>query len=266
MRALGALNISVGTSLAFEGGVENQIGSVNTLLINLKTIVRNAREAYETDDPDGKDVDLLTNAAYDDLIGLVKVIQQWTQDKAITLIVYLPSYRSIPKLFSRANLWVPTTDIQKQKSLLDDKVIAGLKKRLGNNIKETDTNLPEFIGEGLILTHHPIDLVMTPSATRLRLLESYTGNMKGYSQWYTKLSGGDKLFNMPLNKLTIQIFGDGPVNFKSDKSFKVKDLVKEIAFKGKWTSVTTVDGVRSSINIHAKGFDRDALLILLNAG
>ena len=59
---------------------------------------------------------------------------------------------------------------------------------------------------------------------------------------------------------------DGPVNFKSEKSHKLKDLIKDIAIKGKWTSVTTLDGVRSSINAHAKGFDRDGLLILLNGG
>lgn len=266
MRALGALNISVGTSLAFEGAAKIQLLQSDSLLINLRTIARNAREAYDKDDSDGKDVDLLTAAASDDLIGLIKTVQGWMGQKTINLIVYLPSYRSLPKIFKRANLWEPTTDIQKEKDRLDTAVLNNLKKRFGANIKETDVNLPEFIGNGLILTHHPIDLVMTGSGTRLRLIESYTGTLKGHSQWYTKFSGGEKLFNIPLNKLTIQIFGDGPVNFKSEKSHKLKDLIKDIAIKGRWTSVTTLDAVRSSINVHAKGFDRDGLLILLNGG
>lgn len=263
MRALGGLNVSVGTSLAFEGDAKKTLAESDAILINLRTIVRNAREAYPAEDPDGKDSTLVAKSAYEDLTRLADIIQGWMGARPISFDVFLPSYKSLPNLFSKADLWIPTTDQQKKKADIEEGALKVLRSKLKGVIKETDSKLLEFSGNGVIVTHHPVDLVLTKAFSRLKLLESYTGTVKGFTQWYTKLTGGDDLYYMPLNKLTIQIFGDRSVNFRSS-TMKTKALLKDIAVKGKWTSATTVDRVRSTINLHASGFDRAALIVLLN--
>lgn len=263
MRTLGALNMSVGTSLAFEGGVLDKLYSFSTLLVNLRTLIRNAREAYEADDPDGKNAEVITSAVTEDIKTMLTALTEHQSVKPINFVLYYPSYKDLGSLFSHAKLWVPESDIQKEKAKIDEKVYFALKGKLGKSLLLTDSRLTDFMGEALILTHHPVDLVLTKSYQRLKLLESHTGAIKGFTQWYTKLTGGDKLFNMPLNKLTIQIFGDKSTNFKSG-SLKEKNLIKELAEKGRWTSATTIDRVRQTINTHAMGFDRAGLLILLN--
>lgn len=262
MRTVGALGISTGTSLAFESGVNNTLSKTDTLLVNLRTIVRNAIEAYEPDDPDGKDPVLITAAVREDLIGITKFITGLNLPKSTSFIVYNPSYKSLPKEFPHAKLWEPTTDKQKDHAALMGKVIKAVVDDFGTAIKQTDIMIPDFTGEGLIITSHPVDLALTKSYARLQLLESYTGLVRPHTMWYSKLTGGEKLFNMPLNKFTIQIFGDKSTNFRSE-SFKIKRLVEDIAQKAKWTSGSTIDRIRSSINSYSSGFDRTGLLNLL---
>lgn len=261
MRTIGALGISVGTSLAFELS-NGEIRKPDTLLLNLRTIVRNAIDAYEPEDPDGKDATLVARAAKEDLIKLAEYINELKLPKALNFVLFNPSYKSLDKVFPHAKLWEPTTPNQIARAKLFKDVIDILVKELGKTITPTDTKTPDFNGLGMIITHHPVDLVLTKSQSRLILLESYTGAAKPRTLWFTKLTGDVKLFNMPLNKLTIQVFGDKSVNFRSD-STKIKKLVEEIAKKSKWDSGSTEEKVRTSINIHASGFDRTGLLNLM---
>ena len=112
------------------------------------------------------------------------------------------------------------------------------------------------------MTHHVVDLVTTSSMARLFLLESYTGVVKDFTQWYTKLTGGDKLHYIPFNALTLQVFGDNSVNFKSS-SHGIKELVKKIALEAKWTSATSISRVRNTIGNIAQGADKAGLLMMM---
>ncbi len=263
MRNLGALSLSVGTSLALEGEITKTLKSYDSFLINLLTVVRNAIEAYDNDDSDGKDVTLVSQAVVDDLMGMARFVQENQGSKSIIFTVFLPSYAGLPKLFPQANLWSPTKEKQLERAVLVKKVLDVVKKRLGTSITPVDSTPPRFSGNGVIFSHHPVDLVTVEGPTRLKLLESYTGTLKGFAQWYTKLTGKDQLRNMPLNKLTIQIFGDNATNFKSG-SVELKNLVKRLAEEGRWTSASTVDKVKGSIKNYASAADRSRLLVLLN--
>lgn len=262
MRTIGALGMSTGTSLAFESQMyQNAVPSVSSYLINLRTIVRNARSAFE--DAEGEDVNRVTLAVKDDINKLAEFLNNTHKGKAIEFILYNPSYQSLPQKFPRASLWEPTSEKQKEIATLEKQVIKNTCKTFGELIRQTNTTLPKFAGNGIILSHHVVDLVMTNSQTRLFLLESHTGNLKPYTKWYTKLTGeSEQLFNLPFNKLTIQIFGDKSVNFKSMSKAR-KDLVKNIALKGKWTSASTESRVRSTINTYAFSADREGLLMML---
>lgn len=262
MRVVGALSISTGTSAAFEGQqLSSVMSSITSYLINLRTLVRNARCAF--DENEGMDVDRILLAVCDDITKLAEFLNDSYKGKPIEFILYNPSYTGLPRKFPKADLWEPKSEKQKEIANIESKVIKQVCKRLGGLIRQTDCTLPAFSGNGIILSHHTVDLVLNNSQNRLFLLESYTGNIKPYTKWYTKLTGeSDQLFNLPLNKLTIQIFGDKSVNFRSMSKAK-KELVRSIALKGKWTTATTESRVRSTINSLANAVDREGLLMLL---
>ena len=264
MREVGTLGISVGTSLAFESQqLDRTKGSINSYLINLRTLVRNARAA--SDEIESNDVERMVLAVRGDIERIASFLADIYKQKAIEFILYSPTYKGLAKKFPFANLKKPSTEKQKATTMVEEKILTKLTDIFKSTIVVTDCTLPAFSGNGIILTHHAVDLVLTNSITRLFLLESYTGNIKPYTKWYTKLTGKEEqLFNLPLNKLTIQVFGDNSVNFLSMSKDK-KELVKSIALKGRWSSATTESRVRSTISTFANGVDREALLQLLNS-
>lgn len=270
MRALGGLEMSVGTSLAFEGEFSSGIAGVDSLLLNLNTLIRNAREAFQEVDlkfitpGDLKKYTKDTlDAVKDDIGRIAKFVQDKQGQRVINIVIYSPTYKSLKSKYSRAKLWEPRTTIQLNKAKIDKEVTEALLKEYKDFIVVTDINLPEFAGKGAIITHHPVDLVQTKSTLRLYLIESYTGAIKPYTKWYTKLTGSETLSNMPLNKLTIQVFGDNGVNFFSDRQ-AIKNLVREVAEKGQWSSGISLDRVRSTINNYTTGIDKAGLLLLLD--
>lgn len=247
MRTVGALGMSVGTSLAFEGESVTSILSSDTILFNLRTLIRNAHQAYEKDDRDAFKVDQIVADVKDDIVKLAKWINENRGTRPINMVVYAPSYDGLKYKFKKAELWEPKTEKQKAFVKLSDDVSAILVREYKTLIHEVNCQFPTFSGQGIVLTHHAVDLTLSNSVMRLYLLESYTAALKPYTQWYTKLTGGEELFNMPFNRLTIQIFGDRSTNFRS-QSLQVKNLVKELAQQAKWTSATSYDRVKATIN------------------
>lgn len=250
LRTLGTVPISVGTAVAIEALQNTPMHRYQTFLMNIRTLVRNAREAYE-ELPSEKE---LTRAVKEDILGIVEFIAALKLRTVLDLKIYYPSYNSLERTFPLATLKEMDPDKllkpaeQKRKTAiqLDNKVIEATLDEFDKFITRVDCILPQFGGEGLIITHHPVDLVTTESYTRLHLLESHTGTIKGYASFNTKLTGGKELTNMPLNKLTIQIFGDNAVNFYSQSS-AVKNEVKALASSVPWSSASTVGFVASSI-------------------
>jgi hypothetical protein len=245
-RTKGTLPISVGTALALEALTQVPMYRYHTFLINLRTIVRNARQAYDEHTPT---VQELYQSSKEDIVGLAEFIVSLQLKTDLDLKFYYPSYKGLPRLFPLAklkNVELNGNDNQKAIARLDNQVIEKLLSDFGKNINTVDSVIPKFAGLGLIITHHPVDLVTTDSYARLNLLESHTGTIKNYTQFYTKLTGSDKLTNIPMNKLTIQIFGDNSTNFYS-QSIGVKNEVKQLADVGHWSTASTLNQVARSI-------------------
>lgn len=246
-RVLGSLNMSVGTSLAFEN-ISTSIMTVDAILVNIRTLIRNAREAYQKEDSEGKNVTIIFNDVVNDIKLLLDFIIKYQGGKAVNVIFYYPTYKTLPFIFKYADLWTPTTTLQKEKASIDNQVYNKIKEKYKSQIVINDTYPVDFAGKGFVLTHYPVDLALTKAFKRTFLLESYTGNIKPFTYWYTKLSGKtDDLFNMPLNKLTIQVFGDRSIQFRSSNE-AIKKLIKEIALKSNWTSATVYSDVRFHIS------------------
>jgi len=208
MRTLGAYNLSVGTSLALENEASNELGLTESFLVNLRTLVRNVMAAYESKDT--ITFDQVLKDTRSDLGELARWLDQNAAGRTLSFIVYYPTYKSLASSYPKADLVTPKTRKPKAQEAVGllERVCDALYKQYPKQIQRTDVSLPKFDGRGLIITHHTVDLTFTPSITRLKLLESYTGVAKPYTKWYTKLTGGNKLYFIPFNRLTIQVFGD----------------------------------------------------------
>ena len=95
-----------------------------------------------------------------------------------------------------------------------------------------------------LITHYPVDLLARYNFTELHLLESHTGAIKNPSMWNTKLQNGRDIPNIPFDRATLQVFGDGvmyrPMNMKIRKAFI------EMAEKHQWSAATTEALVKHS--------------------
>jgi hypothetical protein len=260
--------MSVGTSLAFEGEGANGIRSADCVMLNLRTLIRNASQAYESGDKEATDVDQLVDDVSSDLRLIGTWLEQIRKSKPIQMVVYCPDYSKLKSDFPKADLVdhseSSTTATPKQKAYakLVEKVLEKLLKHYGKLIVETKARLPDFNGKGIVLTHHVVDLTTAKGIGRLWLLESHTGTLKPFTLWYTKLTGGGELHFIPFNRLTIQIFGDKSTNFKAS-SHGIRELVKKLAQDNHWTSATTMGRIRGTINNLPQGVDKAGLLLML---
>lgn len=261
MRTLGALKLSVGTSMALEKDALFQLQTTTAFMVNLRTLVRNVIQSYQTDEKPTEDQ--LFNDSKSDLGELAKWLSESSGFRVINFIVYYPSYKSLPSLFKKAERVDPEQMKTKraEEYRLIEKICNRLLATYPKQITKTDSTLPSFVGKGLIITHHVVDLTLTSAVTRLKLLESYTGVIKPYTQWYTKLTGGTELHFIPFNKLTIQIFGDRSTNFYSS-SKAIKDLTVQLAHNKKWSSGTSFSKVKSDINSMPRSITREGLKLL----
>lgn len=261
LRTLSSLPISVGTGMAIETLVRTPLTKYSSFLINVTTLIRNAIEAFEKDAQ--ITVDDVFEATEEDMRGIAEAFAVTVGSHHITLIYYYPSYSGLSSMFPLANLKEPKTDLQIKEKKLIDKVGEKIKDKYAKIITKNNVTIPDFKGEAIIITHHPVDLATSKSYTRLHLLESHTGTLKSHESFGTKLTGGKELFNMPLNKLTIQIFGDNAVDFYAVKSFKVKNEIKRLADEANWSTGTTPSFVIATVKSLPPSPDKDILLKMI---
>ena len=261
IRTLSSLPISVGTGLAVESLVKTPLAKYSSFLINIRTLIRNAHEAFPEDEKPS--VDDVFEAVSEDMKGIAEAIAALQLSSQLDLIYYYPSYNGLSSMFPLANLKVPKTDKQLEEKRMMDKVKDKLFEKYDKIITKNNVFLPDFRGQAIIITHHPVDLATSKSYTRLYLLESHTGNLKSFHDFYTKLTGGKNLTNIPLNKLTIQIFGDDATNFYAIKSIKVKNEIKRLADEANWSSASTPSFVYRTIRGLNNSPDKDILLKMI---
>lgn len=260
-RTLSSLPISVGTGLAIESLVQTPLYKYSTFLINIKTLIRNAKDSYDKEY--NPKVDEIVEAVSEDMKGIAEALASLKLVEHLELVYYYPSYKDLRRLFPLANLKEPKTELQ----IKEHKLVEDVGKKIINKyekiIKRNNVLLPDFKGKAIIITHHPVDLATSKSYTRLNLLESHTGLIKSFPEFYTKLTNGKELYNIPLNKLTIQIFGDNATDFYAVKSLSVKNAIKDLANKANWSSASTPSFVYSSIKSLNNSPDKDILLKMI---
>lgn len=263
-RATGALGISVGTSLALETGNLMNLKNTDTILLNLRTLARNAQDSYTKDDDEYSDSAALAKDVIGDITFLAKYIETNRMGKPVKMIVYYPTYKGLKSKYPKADIKDHEKGTARQQ-LIEKTIVATCEAvflKYEKLIVKTDVGMPAFSGNGIVLTHHPVDLCETSGVARLKLFESYTGELKSFPDWNTKLTGGKDLYNIPLNRLTIQVFGDKSTNFSSSIQ-GIRDVVKRIAEETHWTTASTMSRVRSTIASLPEGVERAGLMMML---
>lgn len=254
-REVGQFPLSIGTSLALEAVLglhpnppKQPAGykSLQSLWINLRTLTRNLYQAMKADE--AKNIKFI-NA----VIVLLNEIQSIPQvlsnaGSSIKPVLYVEDMNEFKWLYPHAKLKVPKTDKQVHYKTYEDMVLAMLLEHLKEEkipFTVVKRRPPAQHVQAMMLTHEPHQLLWKEAFDRLMLLESHTGKLKLYNNWYTKLNTNTDESVFPFNRYTLQVFGDG--SLFDAQARNIKDELKQLASYKRWTGLTSYEKMRSDI-------------------
>jgi len=249
--------VSIATALALESafGISEErpehkakppILDSDALWINVRTLIRNVLGAIPSANQTHVFPDPLLDAITAELQVISNAVQQYTHGRC-KVVPYALSYKSLNQKYPHCFHREPKTEKQHFNAALEQNLLNKLEEMFLDYMVVTgDLKLPETRDNALIITHMPVDLLSRYSFTRLRLLESHTGKIKGSSAWNSKLTGGKDLQRMPFNHVTLQFFGDG-VHFNTFPNKEKKQII-ELADARRWNPTTTLDKMRMDIS------------------
>lgn len=264
-RMLGQFPLSVATSIAFEslfnmqpsadapewvrrptGSIE-PIKGIGELWINLRTLLRNIDGAI--------DKDALNNASpmdyYRVLVSEMSTIQAILNDLPVEqrplLRFYTKSYQSLSRIWPQALFRDVTAPKLKIYAALENNVMSYFADDLKKGVYQpdlviiADCNLHPG-NRAALISHFPVDLVLTKGNRFVKLVESHTGAIKQREDWYTKLRDGNKYPRIPFDKAMVQIFGDKE-NMLSPQTMQIRKTLAAISEKYHWNPMTTKDRI-----------------------
>ena len=256
-RERGKANVSIGTSLALESlmNISDEIQHAtvplhdyDALWVNVKTLWRNlfgavAREHHFALNPQEVASELLAE------MEIIKDICR-NEGNGIKPIFYLPDYAGLENINDEVLLRMDNTDLQKAMTESMKDAIGVLLK----HFRDQDENQREIItfknlvnntdfNKALMLTHYAYDLTAHRQFRKLMLVESHTGRIKGFDQWYSKYYNGKDLVNMPFRLDLLTLLGDQTL-FRSKTPAVRRELI-QMSVKNRWSSITTASKIRS---------------------
>lgn len=219
-RTIGGSGLSIGTHLAMENifkiprydpDVELanpfDVNEYKYYFFNFYTLVRNVANSYTERDKmkiyQSKDL-------YNMVETEVDLLLSYFHGYKCQLVFYKLDYtKPIKEMNKNKGEKITNKEIEYDlltkviKSMLNNK-----ERRLCKMIENIKSyKLPNFEGNGIIMTHYCIDLLNNGKIT---LMESHTGKLKTRWAWYTRFHKlGDKdLANIPFTECNVCIFGD----------------------------------------------------------
>ena len=278
-RVTSAANVSVGTSIAMEticpswpvfdltrqAPPKVKITDYKYAYFNLWTLGRNLLNAVAS--ADRHHVNPAEAAIYlvEEAEEIVRAIKHASAGSVIP-VIYFPSYKRLGRDFPKGKLREAVTDKAKAAQLQFERTCEAAAKQLDvsmkNNFKRFDVRLGvDGVGNTLLFTHFAVDLLSEKVFGKCALLESHTGVVKQKNQWHTKLFNGKAFPNIPLNELTIQVFGD-------DHQFrpwemKIKQALIDMAVAKRWSWATTNIRMKMDVGSHPDQMFATALISLL---
>lgn len=251
---VGPNGISWPTDKTFEN--EDSVKEIQdtVIFVNLKTLLRNALRAFDDRDNLADTANTIKERLESDIM-LFKHYMRNSHNSDV--IIYDVNYDNLRRDGLTKYVEART---DKQVAFVDafDAAYELTKGFIDQHFKKQFTNMqPNEIQKAYIMTNYAIDLLGSKSFHELKVLESFTGNIKTFSEFNHKLNiPKDEREHIPLTESTLRIFGDGELFASQPKA--VREKVIEIAHKSNWTPLTTESRVRFSINRYDKPLD-DAL-------
>ena len=222
----------------------NNISGIKEIWFNIRTLFRNIYNSLDDNIKENLSAKVAADVTINEMNMVLNIYQQY--NTGIKINFYVCSYNGIAREFPKATFRDIKTEKQKHYIGLENSVADYCSAKL-NNIKKFDVKLKGSFSNVLILTHLSIDLLWKKYFTDLLLLESHTGSIKKYPEWYKKLTNGKDMPYIPFNYFTIQLFGDNGNYFKPFIP-AIKKQITDLAKERRWTSITTKDKVIHDIN------------------
>lgn len=255
-RTLGFFPMSIGTSLAFEGlfhvgehatdAGDPPGNDMPALWVNLRTVVRNARNAFPRDGQPHLLNRTLKEAIDQDVEAIRNVVGEHAP--MAELRFYLTEQKTMNSAFSDARFKNPTTPDQQLAYDLEEGALRALSDEYEGqeDFLRFDWKL-EGKKNTTLLTHYAMDLLSYHDFPDLRLVESHSGKVKTRKDWYTKLNTPKGTTCIPFTRAMLVIFGDGSTILAQELSVRRKLI--EIGNKYKWNGMTTHSRMLADIKL-----------------
>jgi hypothetical protein len=248
------LPVSIATARALESlfGIGEDFPDAKTehvdkVWVSLRTLVRNAYDAYSTEDRRFlTDMEVTNDVKLD--ISVMEEIISTRGEGRIGMTVYLCAYNSLSKQYPKAIIRQANTDLQKSRLAIENAVLTTIKDEANNfDFRQCDIKFDGPVEpRTAMITHLPIDLLNQYHFKTLYMLESHSGGFKNRLEWGSRLYGiGGDASNIPFNKAMLQIFGDS--NMFSPMPIKLRRYVIEMADRYKWTATTSKDYIMKCV-------------------
>ncbi len=263
-RTLSSFPLSVGTGLALESlftptaeridaerEIPNQIpiNKYDELWVNVYTLYRNIMSAIQPADIPAVSPEDIAAAIASEMEVITGLLRNEGGGRTIVRF-YVSQYKGLDTKHPRAILRVDSTIGQKSYRALWETAMAYFGKHMPEHkdikVFKNSVTPDKAYPKAIILTHVPYDLLEHRKFSKLDLLESHTGVLKGYDKFYTKYINGKDLFPLPFNPLLLQIFGDKET-FRP-MAIKIKKEVLEVATNSRWSPATTDAKIKFDIS------------------
>lgn len=264
-RMLGRFPLSIATSVAFESlfnmepaddapswvrrpsGTVEPIKRIGELWINLRTLCRNIDGAISSEVMNDASPMDYYRILVSEMSAIQSIVNDVPAEQRPALRFYTKSYENLTKLWPHALFRDVTAPKQIVYAVMENNVMSyfadDIKKGVFN--PEQVVIVDSYLHPGLrptLLSHFPVDLVLTKGNKFEALVESHTGAIKRKEEWYTKLRDGNKYPRIPFDKAMVQIFGDKE-NMLSPQTMAIRKRLGVISEKYHWSPMTTRDRV-----------------------
>lgn len=253
-RTLGWFGASIGTSLAFEritntGEFEQTfdkppIQDMESVWINLRTLIRNAHNAVETQDQMYITGEALSEAVSEDWEAINNAVAEVNPNCELRL--YLCTYEGINEEFPNANFRNSSTTKQLSYETVERDVISYFLDNYSEELLKFKWQLSGSKG-CVLLTHLPLDLVSYPKFPSLKLLESHTGAIKERRHWHTKMKIKKDGPVIPFCRAMLVIFGDS--SMFSPQPIQARKTLLKISEKSKWHPLTSMAKIEQDVKL-----------------